>query len=60
MVPTGYGCGAIPGVRSVARAVIPGAIAGSIVKVCGAGTMFPGAKVSQAGAKIFYFARELI
>jgi hypothetical protein len=63
MVPTCCGCGAIPGVRSVTRAVVPGAravIAGTIVRVSGARTMFPGAEVSQAVAEILHFARELI
>jgi hypothetical protein len=63
MVPTHCGCGAIPGVRSVTRAAVPGSrvvIAGAIVRVSGVGTMFPGAEVSQAGDEILHFEREPI
>jgi hypothetical protein len=33
---------------------------GAIVRVSGAGTMFPRKEVSQPGAEILHFARELI
>jgi hypothetical protein len=50
-------------VRSDTRAVVLAArtaIVSAIVRVSGAGTMFTGAEVSQAGAEILHFARELI
>jgi hypothetical protein len=57
MLPTGYGGGDIPGVRSVARTAVPGvraAIAGAIVRVSRAGTIFPGAEVGQARASRYF------
>jgi hypothetical protein len=61
VVPTERECGALPGVRSLARVAVPGArtaIIGAVARVSGEGATVPGAEAVPLSAESCHLVRE--